>query len=62
MLAFFPEGTPAFDCRERVRQMEVIGENGERSWSELGARLLEWPEDIHMLLEKFVAEHEADFF
>jgi hypothetical protein len=27
----------------------------------LGNRLLAWPEDIYVLLEKFAAEHEADF-
>lgn len=61
ILAFFPEGAPAFDGQERVRQMEDIGEVGERSWSELGDRLLEWPDDINVLLQKFIAEHEVDF-
>jgi hypothetical protein len=61
MLAFFPEGTPASDCRERVQQMEDIGEIGERSWRELGNRLLTWPDDLYVVLEKFIAEHEADF-
>ena len=61
MLAFFPEGTPASDCRERVQQMEDIGEVGERRWDELRDRLLAWPDDIYALLEKFIAEHEADF-
>jgi len=61
MLAFFPEGTPASDDRERVQQMEDIGEVGERRWDELGNRLLAWPDDIYALLEKFIAEHEADF-
>jgi len=61
MLAFFPEGTPASDCRERVQQMEDIGEIGESHWRELGNRLLTWPENIYALLEKFIAEHEADF-
>ena len=61
ILAFFPEGTPSFDDQTRVRQMEDIGEVGERSWRDLGNRLLEWPDDIYALLEKFIAEHEADF-
>ncbi len=61
MLAFFPESTPATDDRERVQQMEAIGEPGERSWRELGNRLLSWPDNLYLLLEKFIAQHEADF-
>jgi Domain of unknown function (DUF4375) len=61
ILALFPDSKPAFDCRERVRQMEAIGEVGERIWGELGDRLLSWPDDIYVLLQKFVAEHEVDF-
>lgn len=41
--------------------MEDIGEVGETSWRELGNRLVTWPDDIYLLLEKFIAEHEADF-
>ncbi|MFS8070864.1 MAG: DUF4375 domain-containing protein [Byssovorax sp.] len=61
ILAFFPESTPTTNDRERVQQMEDIGEAGETSWRELGNRLLTWPDDIYALLEKFIAEHEADF-
>jgi Domain of unknown function (DUF4375) len=61
ILAFFPNGKPAFDCRERVRQMEEIGEAGETRWSGLGDRLLTWPDDIDTLLQQFINEHEADF-
>ncbi len=61
ILAFFPDGTPAFDDMGRARQIEDIGEAGERSWRELGNRLLTWPDDINMLLQKFIEEHEADF-
>jgi hypothetical protein len=61
MLAFFPEGTPASDGRERVQQMEDIGEVGESRWDELRDRLLAWPDDIYALLQKFISEHEADF-
>jgi len=61
ILAFFPGGTPSSEDRERVRQMEAIGETGERSWRELGNRLLTWPDDIYVLLQNFINEHEADF-
>jgi hypothetical protein len=61
MLAFFPECMPATDDQERVQQMEDIGEAGETSWRELGNRLLAWPDDIYVLLQQFIAEHEADF-
>lgn len=61
MLAFFPGGAPASDEKERVQQIEIIGEIGERSWNELRDRLLAWPDDIYVLLQKFIAEHESDF-
>ena len=61
ILAFFPGGTPASDDRERVRQMQDLGEAAEDHWSELGDRLLTYPDDIYVLLQRFVAEHEADF-
>ena len=61
VLAFFPESAPAFDCRQRVQQMGDIGELGEKTWRELGNRLLAWPDDIHALLQQFVNEHESDF-
>ena len=61
VLAFFPEGTPAFEDQERVRQILAVEDVAESHWSDLGDRLLAWPEDIYVLLEKFIAEHEADF-
>jgi hypothetical protein len=61
ILAFFPEGTPAIEDKERVRQMEDLGEVAEDRWSELGDRLLAWPDDIYVLLQRFIDEHEADF-
>lgn len=61
MLAFFPEGTPASEDRERVQQILAVEDVAESHWSDLGDRLLAWPDDIYALLEKFIAEHEADF-
>lgn len=61
MLSFFPGAMPSPDVMERSRQMEEIGEIGERSWRELGNRLLAWPDDINALLQRFINEHEADF-
>lgn len=61
ILAFFPASMPSVDERERVQQMEDIGEVGETNWRELGNRLLTWPDDVYELLAKFVAEHESDF-
>ncbi len=61
ILAFFPDGTPSPEDRKRVQQMEDIGEIGEKSWRELGNRLLTWPDDIYVLLQRFIKEHEADF-
>lgn len=61
ILAFFPEGTPASEDQERVRQIMAVEDVAEPHWRELGDRLLTWPDDIHVLLEKFVTEHEADF-
>ena len=61
ILAFFAESSPAFDCRERTQQMEDIGETGEKAWRDLGNRLLAWPDNIYILLQQFINEHEADF-
>lgn len=61
MLAFFPEGAPASEDRERVQQILAVEDVAESHWSDLGDRLLAWPDDIYVLLEKFIAEHEADF-
>ena len=61
ILVFFPEGTPSFDDKERIRQITAVEDIAERSWRELGNRLLTWPDDIYALLEKFIAEHESDF-
>jgi len=61
MLTFFPEGTPAAEDQERVRQIMAVEDVAEPHWSELGDRLLAWPDDIYLLLQKFIAEHEADF-
>ena len=61
ILAFFPEGTPAIDCQDRMQQILAVEDIAEIHWRELGNRLLTWPEDICVLLQKFIAEHEADF-
>jgi hypothetical protein len=61
ILAFFPGGTPAIEDRERVRQIEVVEDVAEVPWRELGNRLLAWPDDIQVLLQRFIDEHEADF-
>jgi Domain of unknown function (DUF4375) len=61
MLDFFPGGQPASGDQERVRQIMAIEDVAEPRWSELGDRLLAWPDDIHALLQRFINEHEADF-
>jgi hypothetical protein len=61
ILAFFPGGTPSFDDQERIRQINAVEDVAESHWRELGNRLLAWPDDIYVLLQKFIAEHEADF-
>ena len=61
ILAFFPEGKPSFDDAERIRQIDAVEVVAESHWRELGNRLLTWPDDIYVLLGKFIAEHEADF-
>ncbi len=61
ILAFFPEGTPAAEDQERVRQILAVEDVAESHWSDLGDRLLTWPDDIYVLLQKFIEEHEADF-
>ena len=62
ILAFFPGGMPAFDDQERIRQITAVETVAESRWSELGARLLDWPDDVNKLLQNFVMAHEADFF
>jgi hypothetical protein len=44
-----------------MQQILAVEEVAESPWRELGSRLLTWPEDIYALLQKFIAEHEADF-
>lgn len=61
ILGFFPGGTLADEDQERVRQILAVEGFAGPHWSDLGARLLTWPDDIYMLLQKFVAEHEDDF-
>jgi hypothetical protein len=61
ILAFFPEGTPAAENQERVRQIMEVEDVAESHWSDLGDRLLAWPDDIYVLLQQFIAEHEAEF-
>jgi Domain of unknown function (DUF4375) len=61
ILSFFPGGKPATEDQERVRQITAVEEIAEPRWSELGDRLLDWPDDINALLQKFINEHEADF-
>ena len=61
ILAFFPRGTPSPDDQERVRQMMAVEDVANNHWSDLGDRLLRWPDKIDELLHKFVAQHEADF-
>ncbi len=60
-LSFFPSGTPASGDRERVQPMEMASESDVNRWRELGARLLEWPDDIHALLQAYITAHEEDF-
>ena len=61
IMAFFPEGSPAVKDQERVIQIMDVEDVAEPRWSELGDRLLSWPDDIYVLLQKFINEHEADF-
>jgi Domain of unknown function (DUF4375) len=61
ILSFFPGGKPATEDQERVRQITAVEDVAEPRWSELGDRLLDWPDDINALLQKFINEHEADF-
>jgi Domain of unknown function (DUF4375) len=61
ILSFFPDGKPAAEDQERVRQITAVEDVAEPRWSELGDRLLAWPDDIHALLQRFINEHEADF-
>jgi len=61
ILNFFPGGQPSNDDQERVRQIMAVEDVAEPHWSDLGDRLLAWPDDIHMLLQQFINEHEADF-
>jgi Domain of unknown function (DUF4375) len=61
ILSFFPEGKPAAEDHERVQQITNVEEIAEPHWNELGDRLLTWPDDIYVLLQKFINEHEADF-
>jgi len=61
ILSFFPDSKPAAEVQERVRQIMAVEDVAEPHWSDLGARLLAWPDDIYVLLQKFVDEHEADF-
>ena len=61
ILAFFPDGAPASGDQERVQQILAVEDIAESHWRELGDRLLAWPDDIYVLLGKFIAEHEVDF-
>ncbi len=61
ILEFFPDGEPAPDDRDRVRQMETASEADLDRWRELGERLLQWPDDIHALLQAYITAHEEDF-
>ncbi len=61
ILSFFPDGKPPTDDRERVRQMNKASEADLTRWRDLGDRLLEWPDDIHALLQAYVTAHEEDF-
>ena len=61
ILSFFHEGKPPAEDQERVRQIMAVEDVAEPRWSDLGDRLLAWPDDIHALLQQFINEHEADF-
>jgi hypothetical protein len=61
VLAFFPEGQPAFDDVERARQIEKVLSIAEPAWREVGDSLLEWPDDVDSLLRRYV-EANADAF
>jgi Domain of unknown function (DUF4375) len=61
ILSFFPNGKPATEDQERVRQITAVEDVAEPRWSELGDRLLAWSDDINALLQKVINEHEADF-
>lgn len=61
ILSFFPAGKPPAEDQERVRRIMAVEDIAEARWSELGDRMLAWPDDIHSLLEQFINEHEADF-
>ena len=50
VIAVFPNGTPAFSPQERAQQIMDIADVAESRWSELGDRLLTWPDDINTLL------------
>jgi len=61
IMGFFPHGTLPPEEQERVQQILAVEEAARPHWRELGDRLLTWPDDIYVLLQKFIAEHEADF-
>jgi hypothetical protein len=63
ILSPFPKGRPAADHQDRAQQLEKIDENPDVSvheWGDLGDRLLDWVEDLDVLLQPFVGEHEAE--
>lgn len=61
ILSFFPDGKPSAEDQERVRQIMAVEDIAEPLWSDLGDRLLAWPDDIYTLLQQFINEHEAEF-
>jgi len=61
LMSFFTGGTLPPEEQERVQQILAVEEAARSRWRELSDRLLTWLDDIYVLLQKFIAEHEADF-
>jgi len=61
ILSFFPGGAPAIDDQARGAQLESMPDDVFDRWRDLGLRLLSWPDDIYVLMQRFIDEHQQDF-
>lgn len=58
LLTTFPSGKIPSDERERLELIEIIEPGMRNRWTEIGDRILDWPDDIDSLLRKFIDDNQ----
>jgi hypothetical protein len=61
ILSFFRDGAVPEDDVARVAQIGLLRPAVDAAWRELGDSLLEWPDDVDVLLRRYVASHSTEF-